>query len=149
MNRIILLDTGPLGAVTNPNANPQNQACVRWLLSHSRAGHEIVIPEIADYELRRELLRANKEKGLERLDEFIASFAYLPITTVSMRNAAACWAKARQMGQPTATDDALDGDMILVGQWLSLQNQHATIATMNVKHLTLFANAQLWQDITV
>ncbi|MEX2261699.1 MAG: hypothetical protein WD696_07095 [Bryobacteraceae bacterium] len=44
-----------------------------------------MIPEIADYEVRRELLRAGKEKGLGRLDA-------LPITTPVMLKAAEFWA---------------------------------------------------------
>lgn len=31
MNQLILLDTGPLGMVTNPKANPDCQACKQWL----------------------------------------------------------------------------------------------------------------------
>lgn len=66
-----------------------------------------------------------------------------------MRQAAAFWAQARNMGQPTAHDAALDGDVILAAQAQSLTNQgHTTlIATTNVKHLTLFADARLWRDI--
>ncbi len=145
---IILLDTGPLGMVTNPNSNPKNLACTTWLLAQARAKHRIIIPEIADYELRRELLRANKTKGLERLELFISSFEYLPIDTVAMRNAAECWAKARQIGQPTAPDTALDGDMILVGQWKSLNDPTAIIATTNVQHIARFSNALHWEEIT-
>ncbi len=31
MNRIILLDSGVLGLVTNPNASPEVEKCNRWL----------------------------------------------------------------------------------------------------------------------
>jgi len=48
------------------------------------------------------LLRANKVKGLAKLDELIDSLDYLPITTESMRQAAAFWAEAHQKGQQTA-----------------------------------------------
>lgn len=148
MTRTILLDTGPLGMVTNPNSNPKNQACTAWLLAQARASHRIVIPEIADYELRRELLRAGKTNGLARLEQFISRFEYLPLSTTAMRNAALFWAEARRMGQPTASDAALDGDMILVGQWQSLNDSNAIIATTNVQHISRFANTALWEDIT-
>jgi predicted nucleic acid-binding protein len=148
MTRTILLDTGPLGMVTNPNSNPKNQACTAWLLSQARANHRIVIPEIADYELRRELLRAGKTSGLARLEQFISRFEFLPLNTASMRNAASFWAEARRLGQPTASDAALDGDMILVGQWQSLNDPIAIIATTNVQHISRFANTALWEDIT-
>jgi predicted nucleic acid-binding protein len=148
MTRIIMLDTGPLGMVTNPNSNPKNQACTVWLLAQARANHRIVIPEIADYELRRELLRANKTNGLARLEQFISRFEYLPLTTTAMRNAATFWAEARRTGQPTASDAALDGDMILVGQWQSLNDSSAIIATTNVQHISRFANTALWEAVT-
>jgi hypothetical protein len=64
-----------------------------------------------------------------------------------MRNAAEYWAEARRIGQPTATDAALDGDMILVGQWKGLNDPKAMIATTNVQHISRFANAKLWEEI--
>ncbi len=149
MNHVILLDTGPLGMVTNPNSTAKNLACTTWLLTQARAKKRIIIPEIADYELRRELLRADKIKGLERLEQLISSFEYLPIDTLAMRNAAANWAEARRLGQPTATDASLDGDMILVGQWQSLNSPQAIIATTNVQHISRFAKAMLWEEITI
>ena len=64
MSMIVLLDARPLGMITNPKSSPENEACKDWLASLAHNGVEIVIPEIADYEVRRELLRADKEKGL-------------------------------------------------------------------------------------
>ena len=42
-------------------------------------GHRIVIPEICDYELRRELVRADKQEGLKRLDALASALVYLPL----------------------------------------------------------------------
>jgi hypothetical protein len=66
------------------------------------------MPEIADYEVRRELLRANKARGLARLDALAGLLEYLPLTMAAMRQAAGFWAQARQQGRPTADDKALD-----------------------------------------
>jgi hypothetical protein len=60
---IVLPDAGPLGMVTNPKSSPENEACKNWLSRLSHQGVEIVIPEIADYEVRRELVRAGKTVG--------------------------------------------------------------------------------------
>lgn len=60
MSVIVLLDAGPLGTVTNPKSSPENEACKNWLANLAYNGIEVVIPEIADYEVRRELLRAGK-----------------------------------------------------------------------------------------
>ena len=68
VDREIVLDTGPIGLVTNPKLSSQSVDCNQWLQAHLKAGNRVVVPEIADYEVRRELLRANKKKGLARLD---------------------------------------------------------------------------------
>ena len=93
------------------------------------------------------MLRANKVKGLARLDEWIDSLEYLPITTESMRQAAVFWAEARQKGQPTASDKTIDADMILVAQVFVMDAQNKVIATTNVGHLSRFVAADIWQNI--
>ncbi len=107
----------------------------------------VMVPEIADYEVRRELLRAGKIRGIERLDELIAQVNYLPITTNAMRRAAAYWADARQQGRPTAADPALDGDVILAAQAATLNWTDVVVATTNVRHLSRFVQAEIWSDI--
>lgn len=105
------------------------------------------MPEIADYEVRRELLRTGKIRGLARLDELVQSMEYLPITTAAMRQAALFWAQARQQGQPTAGDKTIDADMILVAQAITLGVSDVVIATTNVGHLSRFVQADLWRNI--
>lgn len=116
MSLIVLLDAGPLGMITNPKSSPENEACKNWLASLAYNGTEVVIPEIADYEVRRELLRAGKDRGLGRLDALKGMLRYAPITTPVMLRAAEFWATARKMGRQSADDAALDADMILVAQ---------------------------------
>jgi predicted nucleic acid-binding protein len=142
-----VLDAGPLGLVTHPNASPSGIACNEWLQGLIRRGTRILLPEIADYEVRRELRRANKTKGLERLDAFGSLLEYLPLTTNAMRHAASFWALARQRGQPTAGDKTIDADMILAGQVATIGEADLVIATTNVGHLSRFAPAALWQNI--
>lgn len=107
----------------------------------------IILPEIADYEVRRELLRANKIKGIAQLNALVELLEYLPITTAAMRLAALLWAQARQQGQPTAGDKTIDSDMILAGQAITLGASNVIIATTNVGHLARFTPANLWQNI--
>ena len=147
MSRVIILDAGPLGLVTNPKLSPESEACTQWLQTHITSGSRVIIPEIADYEVRRELLRASKTKGISRLDDLAKWIEYLPITTVAMRQAAKLWAEARQQGQPTAGDKTIDGDMILVAQAITLGVPDIVIATTNVGHLSRFITAELWQNI--
>jgi predicted nucleic acid-binding protein len=149
VSQVILLDAGPLGLVTNPKLSPESTACAHWLQSLVSRGARVLLPEIADYEVRRELLRAGKTRGLERLDAFTGFLEYIPITTPAMRRAAHFWAQARQQGQPTAGDKTIDGDMILAAQALTLGVSDLVIATTNVGHLIRFVPADLWQNIEI
>lgn len=149
MNRLILLDSGPLGMVTNPKAKGLPLACQQWLKMLLKRGERFAIPEIADYEVRRELLRANLLKSVHRLDHLTQTLEYIPIQTDTMLLAASLWAEVRKMGQPTADPKALDGDVILAAQSQILANKMTPviIATTNVGHLSRFATALNWQDI--
>jgi predicted nucleic acid-binding protein len=147
VSRTILLDAGPLGLVTNPKFSPQSLACAQWLQKLIASGARVVVPEISDYEVRRELLRAQKREGIQRLDALAGLLHYLPISTAAMRQAALLWARARQQGQPTAGDKALDGDVILAAQAIALEATDVLVATTNVGHLSRFVSADLWQNI--
>lgn len=147
MSRIIVLDSGPLGLVTNPGESKEAAACGRWLLNAATGGAMVMVPEIADYEVRRELLRARRTAGIARLDALITQVEYLAITTSAMRQAATFWAEARQQGRPTAADPALDGDVILAAQAATLGRVDVIVATTNARHLSRFVPAELWSDI--
>ena len=147
MSRTIVLDSGPLGLITNPRASPAAAACGRWVVDAIRDGAAVMVPEIADYEVRRELIRARRTAGIERLDAFIAEVEFLPVSTAAMRRAASFWAEARQRGRPTAPDPALDGDVILAAQAATLNRPDVIVATTNARHLSQFVAAELWSDI--
>jgi predicted nucleic acid-binding protein len=142
----IVLDAGPVGLLTNPNNSPQPQACRAWLASLRAAGRRVIVPEIADYEVRRELLRIQSHSALANLDAYAVHLEYLPLTTTAMRRAAELWALARGRGQQTASNHALDGDVILAAQALDL-NVPVLVATANPVHLTRFVPADLWSSI--
>ncbi len=148
VGRTIVLDAGPIGLVTNPRISPQGVACNQWLQDHLKTGNRVIVPEIADYEVRRELLRAKKMKGLARLDSLCQQLEYWPITTASMRQAAELWAQARQQGKPTAGDKTIDADMILIAQAKVSGIPNVVIATTNVGHLSRFIATDLWQNIS-
>ncbi len=146
---LILLDAGPLGMITNPRSSPENEDCKNWLARLASKGIDIVIPEITDYEVRRELLRAGKLMGVGRLDALKGMLEYAPITTAVMLKAAEFWAMARKIGRKSADDASLDADMILVAQARVLvrDGSETIIATTNVRHLAAFSPAKNWRDI--
>ena len=149
MSRLILLDSGPLGMVTNPKAKGLPLACQQWLKTLLQRGERFAIPEIADYEVRRELILANLVKSIYRLDHLIQTLEYIPIQTDTMLLAANLWAEVRKIGKLTADPKALDGDVILAAQAKMLANERTAviIATTNVGHLSRFTTASNWQDI--
>lgn len=147
MNCTILLDSGPPSLITNFIALPVAAACGRWVMNAIDRGATILVPEITDHELRRELIRARRTAGIARLDAFIAQVGSLPIAAAAIRQAAAFWAEARQQGRPTAPDAALDGDVILAAQAATLNRTGVIIATTNPKHLSRYVPAELWIDV--
>jgi predicted nucleic acid-binding protein len=149
MTRIVVLDTGVLGLLTHPKGSVESHRCVSWFTTLASRGVVFVLPEIVDYELRREALRTRRTTVVRRLDELKALARYEPITTAAMLEAARLWAWVRNQGHPTADPKALDGDVILAGQIAQLAPlaDDIMIATTNVKHLALFGHAQLWHDI--
>ncbi len=146
MSRFILLDTGPLGLLAHPRAFA---AIEQWIAARADDGSLVAIPEIADYEVRRELIRMGRARGIQRLDVLKADLIYVAITTTAMLRAAEYWAHARAIGRPTAEPAALDGDVILAAQATVLANagHDVVVATDNVDHLSLFVAAARWQEI--
>ncbi len=91
MTRAVLLDSAPLGLLTAPPRKPHAQACWQWLAGLIAAGVRIIVPEITDYELRRELLRTAHAASIRRLDALAQAMEYLPLSTAAMRKAAELW----------------------------------------------------------
>jgi len=64
VSRYLLLDSGPLGLVTQPRLAPEVVAMNQWLIARLSSGDAVLVPAIIYYELRRELLRAGKARHL-------------------------------------------------------------------------------------
>lgn len=128
---------------------PECEACSTWLEDHLSTEDRIILPEIFDYEIRRELILGSKTAGLRRLDRITETIEYLPLDTAMLHEAASLWASARRAGHLTAPKEALDIDVILAAQSMSLARtaKNVVIATLNVGHLSHFVDARHWQDI--
>ncbi|MGH2619731.1 MAG: nuclease [Anaerolineales bacterium] len=151
MSRTVLLDAGPLGLITNSARSLQVRAIRGWADALLAAGHRLIVPAIADYEVRRELERSEKRAGLARLDAFNSAEPdlYLPLSDTALRLTATLWARARRQGMPTADPRALDCDVILAAQAMTIEVPSAdlVIATTNVGHLERFVAALGWESI--
>jgi predicted nucleic acid-binding protein len=147
--RLVFLDSGPLGELTSPLGRPRADACRRWARDLLVAGVRVFVPEIADFEVRREVIRLGATAGLRRLDQARSGLEFSPITTDVMLLAAEFSADARRLGKPTASPDALDADCILAAQatLASGPGDVVTVATSNVGHLARFVDARTWEQI--
>ena len=143
----IVLDSSPLAMIVHRGGTPTVDACKQWFAGHIASGTRIILPEIADYEVRRELVRLAKTNSIADLDYYVQVLEYLPITTDAMRLAADLWAQVRQQGRPTADPKEIDGDVILAAQAILLGALDTVVATTNVGHLSRFVAARHWQDV--
>jgi predicted nucleic acid-binding protein len=125
----ILVDTGVLGQI----CHPRKYADVRAWFVRVADAHDWLVSEVADYELRRELLRIGASRSLAHLDELTRELEYVAVTTSHWRAAAALWATARRAGVLTAPPDGLDGDVLLAAQ---ASSEGAAILTTNARHFS-------------
>ncbi len=132
----LLLDMGVLGQICRPRKHGEVRT---WLRGAVRV-HAVMISELADYELRRELLRIGATRSLVRLDELARELLYVPVTTTHWRDVAALWAAALARGVVTAAPDSIDGDVLLAAQ---AREAGGTIVTTNAKHFEALGVAAL------
>jgi predicted nucleic acid-binding protein len=146
-----VLDSGPLGLVTQRKGVIPADACRQWVTECIQRDARVVVPAIADYEVRRELERAGKVHGIARLDAFNAATPdrYLPLSDAALSLAAHLWARARRTGTPTADPRELDCDVLIAAQALTLAvpAEELVVATVNVGHLAQFVTAAPWTSI--
>jgi len=136
----LLLDTAVLGEV----CHPRKYADVRTWLARAVAHHDVLISEVADHALRRELLRIGSHRSLGRLDELTRELTYVPMATSTWRAAAKLWATLRNAGTVPAASHALDGDVLIAAQALA---EGASVVTPNVRHFEAIVPALAWRAV--
>lgn len=154
---IVFIDSGVLGILANPNKSGEAFDCEQWLYRLFSQGVYICSSDLCDYEVRRSLILENQKKphinSIQNLDELRELITFLPVSPLLLTQAASLWAEARIQGIPTANEKAIDVDIIICTQWQMLKEEfpsrYVAIATTNVKHLSRFAEAQLWRNINL
>ena len=149
---IVVLDTGPLGILTSPNRNAhETQAMLLWEQQMLSAGHFLLVPAIADYELRREHLRRGSSTSITELDRYVNAVEgrYLELTDSALKIAAQLWANTRNAGLTTADFRELDCDIVIAAQALDLglPEDELIVATGNIRHLSRLVRCDLWRNI--
>ena len=148
MSRIIVLDATPLGLLSNPRQTSASTRCQTWAADLVAAGCRLIVPEMSDYEVRRELVRGGRTRSVRMLDALARQHEYLPLSTFAMRFAADFWATAWRQGLPTAGPNRLDADVILAAQAFALFEPNVVVATGNPAHLSRYVPAEQWDRIT-
>lgn len=143
MALLIALDSGPLGQLAHPDPNRYPELS-QWFDSHLMAGTVFLLPEISDFEVRRNLILEQRERSLRRLDSLTIRARYLPINTAAMRLAARYWAQSRRAGRSVGDPRELNADVILAAQAILAK---AIVATENIGHLAQFTEAHPWPSI--
>jgi hypothetical protein len=128
--------------------------------NHLASGDEFLLPEIADYEVRRnEFLEVlicpfgpcQSAAAIYLLDQLKASITYLPLTTPAVLLAAEIWAthrKGARKGNPNRSEK-LDGDALLKAQCIEESNTRGeaiVIATMNLGDFLFIPTATVTAD---
>lgn len=149
IDELFILDAGTLSLITNPQESDKSRRCKAWMRSALADDSRVVTSEVTDYELRRELIRAGKAKGLARLDTFAEKQGVLQVDGRAWHLAADLWATARRAGKPTAPDLALDADVILaaVARLAAGDGWRVVVVTDNVGHLSQFVGAKDWRSL--
>lgn len=150
---LVLLDSHPLSMVTYSVVEPEIGECNEWLDRLLSEGVRFLVPEIIDYELRRERIRLEDWDSIEFLNKLASDIGYLRLNTDTYLIAAAMWADVRKRGLATAHDKRLDIDCLLAAQarQISEIEDDVRIATIDVAHLSLYdtdkVKAMRWRDI--
>ena len=145
--KVVVLDSTPLGILSNPRPTPAVLQCQRWAAGLAAGGCRVIVPELADYEVRRELLLNILTRSIRLLDGLAVKFEYLPLTTRVYRRAAELWADARRRGRPTAHPHDLDCDVLIAAQAIKLHLPNVVVATGNLAHLRQYVAAELWSAV--
>ncbi|MDQ3814628.1 MAG: nuclease [Armatimonadota bacterium] len=149
---VIILDTFPASSAgKRPGKIPTLlDQCRQWISDCEAARHTVLVPAIVYYEALRELELRQAAGQIARFKAFcLQSRRFFPLTTMHLETAAGLWGQARRSGRPTAAPQALDVDVILAAQALSLglPTSDFIVATTNPGHLSQFVPCDLWTNI--
>ena len=144
--RWIFLDSDPAALACQKVGNTEADDFRPWVFGQKNHSNQIIIPEIVDYEVRRELIRSKAWDGVRRLDNLYEGKVaqLLPINSDAMRQAAKLWADARNQGHETADDRAIDGDVILAAQAIAhcSGEDDWMILTENIAHIARYVSTR-------
>lgn len=156
---IVVLDSNILGMLSTPDESASLERegelkevrhCTEWLYKLLAKGARVIIPDICDYEVRRELIRigSSSVKELNSLRELLDCYE---VTFEVLAEAAELWAESRKISQPNKLEENIDVDCIIAACCHVLERdnpgQAVILATKNIKDFQRTTNCAHWQDI--
>lgn len=157
---IVILDSNILTLLVTPldeklsedeKLTKEIHQCTKWFERLLSKGARIIVSDICDYEVRRELIRINS-KSVQELDNLRDLIEFKPVTFAVLEKAAELWAEARYLSQSNKIKENIDLDCILAAQWCLLKEQYpgrqVIIATKNIKDFQRVTDCDVWQNIT-
>ena len=150
MAQFFFLDAGPLMLACRwrgPTHTRDAALFAEWRMRAQSSGSRIIVPAVADFEVRRKLIHLGDRAALVLLDDLIERLSYLEIAPGVMKAAAELWAWAKSSGRPIGDDRGLGADAILAAQ-VQLYcgvGDRATVITENRDHLSFFVDARSWR----
>jgi hypothetical protein len=154
---VILLDSGVLGLLCNPNHRQDVQELWAWFQQKLEEKCRLCSPDVCAYEVRRGLclnqIKTGRADGLNALDRFVFEEIIQLVSTNReiVKLSSELWAESKIKGIPTAPDNSLDIDIIICATHRWLEGEHpdrqVVTVTKNVRHLSRFINAVEWQTV--
>ena len=136
----LLLDTNTLTELCHPHRGLRVR---RWFEAmHVR--HTVFLSGVAEYELRRELVRNHSVRALDALENLAERLPYVPMDRPMWKCAAVVWADQVAKGRMPA--QGISGDTLLAAQALVVR---AVVITENLKHFEGIVLAMSWTDVPI
>ena len=136
----LLLDTGVLSEICHGKV----ERPVRGWFERISQRHDVLLSDVADYEVRGELVRSKALRGLALLDGMPVRAQRLRMTDATWLRAATLWAQLVPLGRPPAKGIA--GDVHLAAQ---ADLEGATVVTYNLKDFADVVSASLWTNVPI
>lgn len=112
MTSRLMLDTNVLARICHPSLHQDVKEWLRRLLERGAAAPEILVSVLADYELRRVLMKQQGVESLAHLDALEQSLRFVPLTVEASRRAAGMRRESGVAGSPSLSD----GDLLMAAQ---------------------------------
>jgi len=93
----VVLDSTPLGLLCHPRQPPPVVACRQWITHLLAAGRRVIVPEIADYEVRREFFGWAARSHWQTWTATGLNLSTFPLRRPRCDGAAELWSQARTL----------------------------------------------------